>query len=381
MNENREGLLLRIGMVAALALLVAAAAIVGITSRHKLFERKIEYYSLFPDAAGLKDGSGVWFQGMEVGYVSSLGFSSDPDSPKVMVRYKISASLAPRIRSTTRASIKSLGLLGDKFLSLATPQKESLTAPNILPGNEIPIDPAINLEALGRGAQDVIQGIQDLSDNLNKLLTNINEGNGVVARLLRDPKLGQETVDHIGSIAKSLDTVSSAIADGHSFAGKMLSDRAYGEQTAQDLSESLHRLNELLGDVQEGRGGAGALISKKGQGEAIVANLARASEGLAKVADSLQKPGTLGNRLFMDEQYGEHVAQNLLSMSDSMASILRKVDQGQGTLGALVNDRSVYDTLSAVADGIRKSTLVQWYLRKKAEDAAKGAKTMEKAKP
>ncbi len=381
MNENREGVLFRIGVVAALALLVAALAIVGITSRQKLFERKVDYYSLFPDAAGLKEGSGVWFQGVEVGYVSRLQFSSNPESPKVVVRYKISANLVPRIRSDTKASIKSLGLLGDKYLALITPQKENPAAENILPDHEIPIDPAINLEALGRGAQDVIQGVQDLSDNLNKLLTNINEGNGVVARLLRDPQLGQETVNQISSIAKSLDTVSKAIANGDSFAGKMLADRAYGEKTAENFSESLSRLNEILADIQAGRGGAGALISKKGQGEAMVANLARASEGLAKVADSLQKPGTLGNKLLMDDQYGERVAQNLLSMSDSMASILKKIDNGQGTLGALVNDRSVYDTLSAVADGIRKSTLVQWYLRKKAEDAAKDAKAQEKQQP
>ncbi len=381
MNENREGVLFRIGVVAALALLVAALAIVGITSRQKLFERKVDYYSLFPDAAGLKEGSGVWFQGVEVGYVSRLQFSSDQESPKVVVRYKISAGLVPRIRSDTRASIKSLGLLGDKYLALLTPQKENPAAVNILPDHEIPIDPAINLEALGRGAQDVIQGVQDLSDNLNKLLMNINEGNGVVARLLRDPQLGQETVNQISSIAKSLDTVSKAIAKGDSFAGKMLADRAYGERTAQDFAQSLSRLNELLADVQAGRGGAGALISKKGQGEAMVANLARASEGLAKVAASLQKPGTLGNKLLLDDQYGERVAQNLLSMSDSMASILKKIDNGQGTLGALVNDRSVYDTLSAVAEGIRKSTLVQWYLRKKAEDAAKSAKAQEKQQP
>ncbi len=113
----------------------------------------------------------------------------------------------------------------------------------------------------------------------------------------------------------------------------------------------------------------------------MVANLAKTSEALARVADGLENPNTLGHKLLMDEQYGERLAANLLSMSDSMASILKKIDKGEGTVGALVNDRSVYDSLAAVAEGIKKSSLVNWYLKHKAEKAARAAKTAEEAKP
>ncbi len=374
MNPNPENRLLRIGLVAALALAAAAAGVLGITSRHSIFEKRVEYFSVFPDAAGLKEGAGVWFQGVEVGYVARLEFNGDPDSPKVLVHYRVQEALVQRMRTTTRASIKSLGLLGDKYLSLSTPQGRSLEAATVAPGREIPIDPTVNLEALGKGAQDVMEDVEQIAKNLNQLITNINEGGGVVSRLLKDPKMGQETVDHLGRIAQSLDTIAATIARGEGFAGKMLADKQYGARTAQDLSDSLHRLNGLLADVREGRGGAGALLSPKGQGEAIVADLAKASKGFAEVANSLNRPGTLGNRLLVDDRYGEHLAANLLSISDSLASILRKADEGKGTLGALVNDRSVYDSLSAVAEGLKKSALVRWYLQRKAEDAARGAK-------
>ncbi len=373
MKTNPEWRSVRIGLLVALALVVAALAIVGISSRQNLFERKAEYYSYFPDALGLKEGSGVWYQGVQVGFISKISFSRDPDIQHVRVDYKINASLVPRIRSGTRASIRTLGMLGDKYLALISPTFTS-NEPIILPGHEIPIDKTLNLEVLGKGAQDLISNTIELSKNINLLVSAINNGQGTLSRLLNDPTLGKETAEHLRHIGDSLDTIASSIADGRGLAGKLLVDPAYGEKTARDLSDSLARTNQILRDIQEGKGGAGAFLAKKGDGERIVRNLALTSDALAKVAAGLQRPGTLGNKLFMDDAYGEQLGGNLLSISDSLASILKKVDEGKGTLGALVNDRSVYDTLSAVAEGIRKSPIVSWYLKRKAETAAEAAK-------
>lgn len=374
MNQATDWRLVKIGLIFALVLLIAALAILGITSRQKLFERKVEYYSIFPSAAGLKEGSGVWYQGVEVGYVSSIAFSKDVNNPKVVVKYRVSSQLVPRIRSSTRASIKTLGLLGDKYLALITPPGTMSKAPNIVPGHEIPIDQTLNLEALGRGAQDVMDNIIQISRDLNELLNNINNGGGVISRLLKDPEMGQETVNRLSSISKSLDKISATIANGQGFAGKMLADPAYGNRAAQNLSESLEKINAILTTIQKGKGGAGAFVAENGQGEEIVKNLAVAAQGFAKVADGLQKKGTLANDLFVNEEYGKKLGANLLSISDSLASILKKVDNGQGTVGALINDKSVYNSLSAVADGIQRSSIVKWYLEKKAKDAARAAK-------
>lgn len=377
-EEGRN--LTRVGGVVALALVALALGVVGITSRQGLFERKAEYFSIFPDAAGLKEGAGVWLQGVEVGYVDGLEFDESTEAPRVIVHYRIRATLVPRIRSNTRASINTLGLLGDKYISLGTPAGKGPDEVNILPGGQIPADPAINLEALGRGAQDVLQNTVALSHNLNVLMEKVNGGGSVVSRLLNDPKMGQETGDHIASISKSLDTIAATTARGEGLAGKVLMDGAYGESVSRDLAQSLSRANAILTDLQAGQGAAGALLAEGGGGQKLVEDLGKAAAGLALAAESLQKPGTLGNRLFVDEVYGEELAQNLLSISASLDSILKKVDRGEGTLGALVNDRSVYDSLAASVEGMQQSGVVKWYLEKKAEDAAKAAKAADEKK-
>jgi len=380
MNPNPEYRALRIGLLAAAALAAAALFIVGITSRQKLFEHKVEYYSYFPDAGGLKEGSGVWFQGVEVGFISGITFPKDTDQQNIIVTFRVSSDLVPRMRSSTRASLRSLGLLGDKTLALTT-APNSADEPIVLPGHEIPIDKTVDMAALGRGAQDVITNTVELSKNLNTLISAFNQGEGVIPRLLNDPEVGKTTIGELQSIGASLQKISGTMAGGKGFAGKLLVDQAYGEQTAADLADAVHRTSQIVQDIQDGKGGAGAFLAKGGQGERIVQNLAKASEALARVADGLENPNTFGHKLLMDEKYGEHLAANLLSMSDSMASILKKIDRGDGTVGALVNDRSVYDSLSAVAEGIKKSSLVNWYLKHKAEKAAKAAKAVEEGKP
>lgn len=378
MSMTHEMRTVRIGLLTAAALVLLALGVMGITSKQKLFERKVEYFSYFPDAAGLKEGSGVWFQGVEVGFISRIEFAPDMDNPKILVRYRISAALVPRIRTGTRASIRSLGLLGDKYLAIMNPPQVGHQA-NLLPGNAIPSDASLNLEAMGKGAQDVIQNTVDISKNLKELLASLNSEQGALPRLLKDPKLGREMLDHLNGVVTNLDRITTALAEGRGLAGKVLSDAQYGDRAAEDLGETLASANEILNNIREGKGGAGALLSPGGDGEKLVANLAAVSGSLKAVADGMNQPGTLPNRLLSDPVYGDKLAQNLLDISDSTASILKKIDRGDGTMGALVNDRDIYDSLAAVARGLKQSKLVNWYIRRATEKTAKKAKAEAEA--
>jgi len=380
MSKTPEWRTVRIGLLMAGALVVMAMFIMGITSQNNLFERKATYYSRFPDAAGLKEGSSVWFQGVEVGFISSIEFNEDPEIQEVIVRYRIGSSVAPRIRTGSRASIRSLGLLGDKFISLSTP-KDAKDQAHILPGHEIRVDPRFNLEELGRGAQDIVDSTIDISHNLKEIIESINAGEGALARLLKDPELGKETMDHLSSISRNLDQITCRVASGEGFAGKVLADRSYGDAASRDLAEALARANGILGSIQEGEGGAGAFLAEGGSGEEIVVNLAKVTGILSRVAESFEQEGTLGNRLFMDPVYGEELARNILSISESLDSILKKIDSGEGSLGALVNDRQVYDTLAAVAATMNQGKLVKWYMKRNLEKEAREAWEREGNKP
>ena len=77
-----------------------------------------DYYSLyarFLDAGGLNEGSSVQIAGVKVGTIGSITLNRD--QMVAMVELKLPTDLI--LDDDTIASIKSTGLIGDKFLSLS----------------------------------------------------------------------------------------------------------------------------------------------------------------------------------------------------------------------------------------------------------------------
>jgi hypothetical protein len=59
-----------------------------------------------------------------------------------------------------------------------------------------------------------------------------------------------------------------------------------------------------------------------------------------------------------DEKLGDRVVANVDAATQDMAEITGKVNRGEGTLGALVNDPALYDESTALVRSMRKSWLL-----------------------
>jgi phospholipid/cholesterol/gamma-HCH transport system substrate-binding protein len=75
-------------------------------------EKGYELYALFTDAGGLKEGSSVLIAGMEVGRVKSI--TMEDYEAKIIITLPDSI----KIQEDAIASIKTRGLIGEKFLSI-----------------------------------------------------------------------------------------------------------------------------------------------------------------------------------------------------------------------------------------------------------------------
>lgn len=65
------------------------------------------------------------------------------------------------------------------------------------------------------------------------------------------------------------------------------------------------------------------------------------------------------------------------SMRASMAhldSILKKIDSGHGTIGALVNDPSLYDDMKALLGGANRNRVLKYFIQKSVEDSKEAQK-------
>ena len=84
---------------------------------------KYEVYAVFSDVGGLKKGSSVVIAGTEVGRVTSIGLE-DYQSKVVL-----SVSKDIELQDDAIASIKTRGLIGEKYLCLSPGGSENLIAP------------------------------------------------------------------------------------------------------------------------------------------------------------------------------------------------------------------------------------------------------------
>ena len=88
---------------------------------------KYEVYAIFSDVGGLKEGSSVVIAGTEVGRVTSI--SLEDYQSKVI----LSVNKDIKLQDDTIASIKTRGLIGEKYLALSPGGSENL----ITPGGQI----------------------------------------------------------------------------------------------------------------------------------------------------------------------------------------------------------------------------------------------------
>lgn len=67
-------------------------------------------------------------------------------------------------------------------------------------------------------------------------------------------------------------------------------------------------------------------------------------------------------------------SKNARASTDHLRSIMAKVDNGHGTLGALINDPSLYDDLKALLGGANRNKVLKYFIRKSVEESRDAAK-------
>lgn len=62
-----------------------------------------------------------------------------------------------------------------------------------------------------------------------------------------------------------------------------------------------------------------------------------------------------------------------------MSSVMSKIDRGEGTIGALINDPTLYDDLKTLLGGANRNKVLKYFVRKSVEDSRDEAKKAEAA--
>jgi phospholipid/cholesterol/gamma-HCH transport system substrate-binding protein len=201
------------------------------------------------------------------------------------------------------------------------------------------------LHALVYDEGRILKDLEGVLARAGALLTGVERGEGALGVLLRDPDAAR-TVRRVVTAADGLAQAVERARTDDSVLRALLEDPAL----ATDLRETARGFREVTGRLVRGEGVLGALTQPGGE------------ESIKQATQALTRLGQLTEGLGGDAKLGETLADLRQAMAD-LRAITGRIEGGQGTLGGLVQDPTVYENLAAFLEGAQRSLLLRALIR------------------
>lgn len=262
-----------------------------------IFDKSLKLYAVYPNVGGLARTNPVMFNGNKVGQVESVDFSKD-FSGKLIVQFSITESYI-KIPRDSKAEIFSDGFLGGK---------------------------AINL-VFGK-ATETVKNLDTLNSSIE---TSLQEA---VNQQIAPLKNKAESL--IGSIDSAITTVKSI----------------FDIKAQEDISSSITTISQSLKVFKKTMEDADDMVNENRQSlQRIFANVESITKNFENNNEKLDQ--TLSNlKSISDSLAGANLQQTVNNASIAMqevAELMQKVNSGEGSLGALMNNDTLYQNLEAAA--------------------------------
>jgi len=288
---------IKVGLFLAIALFILATVIFIVGDFSVLFRG--EGYSVFADfetAAGLEKKTVVKMAGVKVGLVKDIRLKG------VRAEVELDIDEGIEVYKDSTAMLASLGLLGEKYIE-------------ILPGKGPEICQA----------GDTIQSFSPVSfDQMGSLLMSVGEDISEVGKALKEMLGGEEPKMNFKQILQNLAVLTEDLQEltqenkGTLSAGIQSSNRA--------IQKFDHRVEVIADNLDE----------------LIVAMKDILEENRGNISDSTEK---------LRELIGQAEAA-----LEQLNEALGKVNQGEGTLGKLIQDTELYDRAERTLGEVEKAT-------------------------
>jgi len=284
----------KIGIFMGGAFLIFAILVFIIGNLSQLFQpRGYPLIVHFDSVLGLDKSAAVRMVGIKVGYVKDIQLD--------LRRARVTLNIFPRyqIPQGSKAAQAAQGLLGEKYVEIQPSEGTAFYRP----GDELTAAATLGLDQLAPMLTSIGQEITDFSKTLRSMLGEETKG-GL-----------HQTLQNLASLTAE---VNSLLAENKNRFSRVLdgADRAVSglDNRLQEVTATVGQASQELRDlVAENRGG---------------------------VKDSLERL--------------QGVLKKLDASLEDLRSTLDKVRRGEGTLGKLVNDSSLYDKAAGAVDDIKK---------------------------
>src|SRR5689334_7190894 len=200
MPQNKPARLseLRVGLLVLLALAILVLVIFAVSGDLKFpgFGKTATVRTDMASVDGLRKGAEVRLSGKKIGSVSEIKFSdqipaaaNSPNTIEIVMSIdgKIDGRPAiDRIRTDSIATLKTAGVLGDNVIDISPGTRAGTP---ISDGGKIQSVAQKSVGDILNTAQTAMGNVNDISKNVNEMISELRAGKGTAGRFLRDETL------------------------------------------------------------------------------------------------------------------------------------------------------------------------------------------------
>ncbi|MEE9252322.1 MAG: MlaD family protein [Thermodesulfobacteriota bacterium] len=318
MNEN-SSVKLRVGIFIVVSLVIFVVFLFVFGAHESIFSKRYEVETRFPNTAGLIEGAIVSLSGVKIGSVSGIRFPEEPGEDYIRVVMSVSKEGMKRIGPDAKATIRTEGLLGDKYIEII--KGKLVPTPNRPEVMVIPSHTYPEFDELLGQSEELLENIIGISEGLSEFLA-----------VFRKEENIENINKTIASLSKSLEEIENG--DG------ILHFLIYGgtKDGAKPSDNMVSELSSLIRAVRSGNGLLHSLVYDQGLKDDMTLTFAQ-----------------LGG--------DDGIAVELKKTVKNLRKISEKLEGGEGTLGALLNDPELYDSLKGIMGEAERSKFIRTAVR------------------
>lgn len=318
---------LRVGIMAIVAMTIAAVLIFLLTGSKSFFQRNVTLRTFMIDSSGTAKSAPVRLNGILIGSIEDIKLSGSKDRKRtVQIDMSVQEKYLPEIPKDSLAAISASNLLGDKFINIT----KGRAAEHVQPGAELPSLEAQDIPQLIAQSANILQSFQMILGRVDTLLAGIESGQGNIGKFLKD----EELYSRLNAIAAGGQKLLGDVRTGKGTISRLL----YDDALYQELRRPIQALNLLAADLQAGRGTAGKLLKDP----ALYEDTRRTIAEVRRMVDQLNAgKGTAGKLLKDEELYRQ--MNHIIARVDSLVD---KINSGQGTIGQIVVNPQLYESMN-----------------------------------
>jgi len=298
---------IKVGFFAVLVIIILAYMTFTVGGLEWMKKEGYIVYVYFKNIAGLEEKTAAKIAGVDAGVIEKIELQDGRAKLTVRIRKDV------RLFSDARATIKAAGLLGDKYLDIQT----GYAKPVLKNGDTIEnVYEIVDLDDLTRNLTAVSANINTLAAALNEALGTDEAKRSLKQTILNLDEITANLSETIAINDRKLRTV----LDNINILTASINDLI--DKNKEPLTISLGNLKEFSNTLSS-------------DGPVLIADLNKATRELRAMVEE-NRP----------------IIKNAV---ESLNNVAKQVEKGEGTLGKLVKDDRLYESINKAAEGIDRT--------------------------